>query len=235
MLEVRHLHVSYGNIQAVRGVNLDVPTGKVVALIGNNGAGKSTTLRAISGLLRPTRGAIRFEGRDITGAPPHLIARAGIIQVPEGRRIFSQLTVRENLIMATYARPKRTSLAGDLERVFSLFPILRERQHQLGGTLSGGEQQMLAIARALLSQPRLLLLDEPSMGLAPILVERIYESIEAVRRQGTTILLVEQNAQMALAIADYGYVMEAGEVMLEGPAGDLRHNDQVRRVYLGES
>ena len=207
--------------------------GEIVALLGNNGAGKTTTLKTISGLLTPRRGAVVLEGETLTGRPPHEVVLKGIAHVPEGRRIFNRLTVRENLLMGAYLR-RDAGIAGDLERVLALFPRLRERLAQVAGTLSGGEQQMLAIARALMTHPRLLLLDEPSMGLAPVLVEQIFETISDINRQGTTILLVEQNAAMALAVAHRAYVLETGAVALSGAARELAENPNVRRAYLGE-
>ena len=226
--------VAYGAILAVRGITLSVGTGELVALIGSNGAGKTTTLRTISGLLRPRAGRLTYEGADLTRLPPHEVVARGIVQVPEGRQIFGGLTVRENLLLGTTAR-RRDSAAidEDLERVFALFPILRERRGQPGGTLSGGEQQMLAIGRALMARPKLLLLDEPSLGLAPLVVNRIFEVIARLKSEGTTILLVEQNARKALAIADRAYVMETGRIVLSGPAPGLAANPAVERAYLG--
>ena len=233
MLAVDGLDVYYGEIRALRGVALAVEQGEIVALLGNNGAGKTTTLRSVSGLLRPRAGGVRFDGQSLDDVPPHEIVRRGIAHVPEGRRIFNRLTVRENLLMGAYLR-RDTSIERDLGRVFALFPRLEERLTQVAGTLSGGEQQMLAIGRALMANPRLLLLDEPSMGLAPVLVEQIFETIVDINRQGTTILLVEQNAAMALSIAHRGYVLETGVVVLSGSAGELSENADVRRAYLGE-
>jgi branched-chain amino acid transport system ATP-binding protein len=233
MLEIEDLHVAYGEIRALKGVSLSVRPGEIVALLGNNGAGKTTTLRAVSGLLPARGGDIRVEGKSVVGLLPHEIVRQGIAHVPEGRRIFNRLSVLENLLMGGYARADR-GVAEDLARVLELFPRLRERRDQVAGTLSGGEQQMLAIGRALMARPRLLLLDEPSMGLAPVLVEQIFETVTDINRQGTTILLVEQNAAMALSIAGRGYVLEAGTVVLEGPAAALAENPEVRRAYLGE-
>ena len=233
MLRLEALDVYYGEIHALRGVALDVRDGEIVTLLGNNGAGKSTTLKTISGLLVPRRGSVVFDGRPLAGVPAHDIVARGIAHVPEGRRIFNRLTVRENLTMGAYLRTDR-DVEGDLDRVFELFPRLKERVTQVAGTLSGGEQQMLAIARALMARPRLLLLDEPSMGLAPVLVEQIFATIGSINRQGTTILLVEQNAAMALSIAHRGYVLETGTVVLSGSAGQLAENEQVRRAYLGE-
>ena len=233
MLRLDALDVYYGEIHALKGVSLEVHRGEIVALLGNNGAGKTTTLRTISGLLAPRRGAIHLEDRAIAGMPAHEVVGLGIAHVPEGRRIFNRLTVRENLMMGAFLR-KDAEVAGDLERVFSLFPRLQERITQVAGTLSGGEQQMLAIGRALMARPRLLLLDEPSMGLAPVLVEQIFETVADINRQGTTILLVEQNAAMALSIARRGYVLETGAVVLSGRAATLGDDAEVRRAYLGE-
>ena len=233
MLSVDALEVAYGEIRALKGVALEVGRGEIVALLGNNGAGKTTTLKTISGLLRPTRGAVMLDGEPLVGVPPHDIVSKGIAHVPEGRRIFNRLTVRENLVMGAYLR-RDAGIAGDLDRVFALFPRLKERAVQVAGTLSGGEQQMLAIGRALMLSPRLLLLDEPSMGLAPVLVEQIFDTIADINRQGTTILLVEQNAAMALSIAHRGYVLETGTIALTGTAAELSDNAEVRRAYLGE-
>ena len=233
MLELADVHVRYGNIRALQGVSLRVDTGELVALIGSNGAGKSTTLRTISGLLRPTQGTITFEGADITAAATDRIVALGISQCPEGRRIFGSLTVADNLRLGAVSRSDAAAIAADLQMVFELFPLLKERLRQAGGTLSGGEQQMLAIGRALMSRPRLLLLDEPSLGLAPLMVERIFETIAELKRQGRTILLVEQNVHHALDVADRAYVMETGRITLEGPAEVLRRDPQVERSYLG--
>jgi len=233
LLEVEDLHVFYGEIHALKGAALTVRRGEIVAVLGSNGAGKTTTLKSISGLLAPRRGRIMLEGRQISGVPPHEVVLRGIAHVPEGRRIFNRLSVRENLAMGAYLR-RDEGVPADLDRVFALFPVLQERLAQVAGTLSGGEQQMLAIGRALMASPRLLLLDEPSMGLAPVLVERIFETIADINRQGTTILLVEQNAAMALAIAHRGYVLEAGTIALSGTAAELAENPDVRRAYLGE-
>jgi branched-chain amino acid transport system ATP-binding protein len=233
VLEVRDLHVSYGEIPALKGISLSVGAGEIVALLGSNGAGKTTTLRTLSGLLAPRAGDIVLEDRPIAGLPAHVIVRRGIAHVPEGRRIFNRLTVRENLEMGAYTRSD-AGVAADLERVFALFPRLRERRAQVAGTLSGGEQQMLAIARALMASPRLLLLDEPSMGLAPVLVEQIFETVQDINRQGTTILLVEQNAALALDVAQRAYVLETGSIVLSGAAADLARDQDVRRAYLGE-
>ena len=234
MLELTDVHVQYGNIRSLRGVTLRVAEGELVALIGSNGAGKTTTLRTISGLLRPSPGAITFEGADIHRASTDRIVALGISHCPEGRRIFGSLSVRENLVLGAVSRSDQAAIATDMEMVFELFPLLQERLRQAGGTLSGGEQQMLAIGRALMARPRLLLLDEPSMGLAPVLVEQIFATIAEVNRQGTTMLLVEQNAAMALSIAHRGYVLETGAVVLSGTAGQLAENAEVRRAYLGE-
>ncbi len=233
MLTLDALDVYYGEIHALRRVALEVRGGEIVTLLGNNGAGKSTTLKTISGLLVPRQGSIVFDGQPLAGVAAHEIVARGIAHVPEGRRIFNRLTVRENLTMGAYLRTD-ANVDADLERAFALFPRLKERVGQIAGTLSGGEQQMLAIARALMARPRLLLLDEPSMGLAPVLVEQIFATIDSINRQGTTILLVEQNAAMALSIAHRGYVLETGSVVLSGTAGQLAENAEVRRAYLGE-
>lgn len=233
ILELRGVSSYYGVIQALHEVTLHVERGEIVTLIGGNGAGKSTTLRTISGLIHPKAGSVHFEGRDITGLPAHRIAELGIGHVPEGRQIFPRLTVHENLAMGAYTR--RDSLKEDYEKVFTMFPRLRERLEQKGGTLSGGEQQMLAIGRALMMRPRILLLDEPSMGLAPVLVEQIFESIVDLNRQGVTILLVEQNALQALEVAHRGYVIQTGRIVLADRADRLLQNEEVRRAYLGEA
>ena len=233
MLRLDGLDVYYGQIRALKGVSLEVRSGEIVALLGNNGAGKTTTLKTISGLLVPRQGTVHLEDRVLTGTPPHDVVGRGIGHVPEGRRIFNRLSVRENLMMGAFLRSDG-GIAEDLQRMFTLFPRLQERITQVAGTLSGGEQQMLAIGRALMGRPRLLLLDEPSMGLAPVLVEQIFDTIGAVNRQGTTILLVEQNAAMALSIAHRGYVLETGSVVLSGTAAELSENAEVRRAYLGE-
>ena len=233
MLKVESLDVAYGEIRALKGVGLEVGRGEIVTILGNNGAGKTTTLKTISGLLHPTAGTIMLEAEPLVGVPPHAIVSRGVAHVPEGRRIFNRLTVRENLTMGAYLRSD-AGIAADLERVFELFPRLAERITQVAGTLSGGEQQMLAIGRALMANPRLLLLDEPSMGLAPVLVEQIFDTISDINRQGMTILLVEQNAAMALSIAHRGYVLETGTMALTGTAAELADNPEVRRAYLGE-
>lgn len=234
LLSVENLHVSYGAIRALHGISFHVNEGEIVTLIGANGAGKSTTLRAISGLLPVDQGHIRYEGKDITNASADQIVRMGIVHVPEGRKIFAPLTVRENLEMGAFTRKDKREIEKSMEFVFNLFPRLRERAEQMGGTLSGGEQQMLAVARALMAKPRLLLMDEPSMGLAPILVEEIFEVIQRLNREeGVTILLVEQNAHMALSVAHRGYVLETGTIQLEGTAEELRTNPRVREAYLG--
>jgi branched-chain amino acid transport system ATP-binding protein len=233
MLVVDDVHTYYGQIHALQGVTLEVAKGEVVTLIGANGAGKTTTLKTISGLLHARLGSVKFEGEDITKVPPHKLVERGIGHAPEGRRIFSRLTVLENLQMGAFSRSK-ANIAPDIERVFALFPRLKERERQLGGTLSGGEQQMLAIGRALMSEPRMLLLDEPSLGLAPILVAQVFETIKEINSQGTTVLLVEQNALQALSIAHRGYVLQTGEVVLSGTADSLRQNETVRKAYLGE-
>ena len=233
MLKVESIDVAYGEIRALKGVALEVGQGEIVTILGNNGAGKTTTLKTISGLLHPTRGAITLEDESLLDVPPHAIVSRGIAHVPEGRRIFNRLTVRENLMMGAYLRGD-SRIATDLERVFGLFPRLSERLTQVAGTLSGGEQQMLAIGRALMANPRLLLLDEPSMGLAPVLVEQIFDTITDINRQGMTILLVEQNAAMALSIAHRGYVLETGSIALAGTAAELSENADVRKAYLGD-
>jgi branched-chain amino acid transport system ATP-binding protein len=232
LLEVHDLHTFYGNIEALKGISIDVEEGEVVTLIGSNGAGKSTTLRSISGLTPPRQGTIKFDGQEIGETAPQDIVRLGISQAPEGRRCFPRMTVRENLELGAYLR-RDQRIKGDLERVFELFPRLKERHKQKAGTMSGGEQQMLAIGRALMSNPRLLLLDEPAMGLAPVLVERIYETIAEINRQGTTILLVEQNANFALEVAKRGYVLETGTVALTDSSDSLRENPEVQKAYLG--
>jgi branched-chain amino acid transport system ATP-binding protein len=233
VLELRDVDVFYGNIQALKSVSLTVRRGEVVTLIGSNGAGKTTTLRAIAGLNRPRRGSITLDGDRIDGLPAHQIVERGVSQSPEGRHVFARMTVRENLEMGAFTR-KGVDLSGDIERVHELFPILSERSRQKAGTLSGGEQQMLAIGRALMAAPKVLLLDEPSLGVSPLLTQRLYEALAEINRQGTTMLLVEQNANMALALADRGYVMETGAIVLSDEASKLRTDDQVRKAYLGE-
>jgi branched-chain amino acid transport system ATP-binding protein len=233
MLAVRDLRVAYGKIEAVKGVSFSVDAGEVVTLIGSNGAGKTTILRTISALLRPNAGEILFEGERIDRAPAHKIVERGVAHVPEGRRIFPRMSVQENLDLGAYSR-RDGNVAADLERVFELFPILRERRSQGAGTLSGGEQQMLAIGRGLMSRPRLLMLDEPSMGLSPIVMQRIFTTLAELKAQGTTLLLVEQNASAALGLADHGHVLETGRIVLSGTAADLLGNEQVRKAYLGE-
>jgi branched-chain amino acid transport system ATP-binding protein len=234
ILELENVHTYYGSIHALKGISIVVLDGEIVTLIGANGAGKSTTLRSINGLNRPREGRITFEGREITSTPAHEIVKRGIAQSPEGRRLFPRMSVLENLEMGAFQRSDRSGLREDMDRVFSLFPRLAERKTQKAGTMSGGEQQMLAIGRALMAHPKLLLLDEPSMGLAPIFVERIFETIVEVNKQGTSILLVEQNALMALDTADRGYVLETGSIALADEAKALRENEQVRKTYLGE-
>jgi branched-chain amino acid transport system ATP-binding protein len=234
MLELKDVVVRYGGIEAVRGVSITVSEGEFLTLIGGNGAGKSTTLRTISGVKNLSEGEIYFDGERIDALPSHEIVELGLSQVPEGRHIFPRMSVRENLSMGAFSRKGGKAVGEDYERVFDLFPVLKERERQLGGTLSGGEQQMLAVGRALMSHPRLLMLDEPSMGLAPLFVEKIFDLLSKVHEQGTTILLVEQNAQVALQIADRGYVLETGEIVLEDEADKLLTNDQVRKAYLGE-
>jgi branched-chain amino acid transport system ATP-binding protein len=234
LLEVKDIHSYYGPVHALRGVSLTVEEGEIVTLIGSNGAGKTTTLRSIHGILPPRKGKVVFRGEEIQGKPAHDMIRRGIAQSPEGRKIFPRMTVLENLEMGAYHRSDRSEIKEDLDRVFDLFPRLKERAKQEAGTLSGGEQQMLAIGRALMGRPKLLLLDEPSMGLAPVLVERIFQTIEEINKQGTTILLVEQNANVALEVATRGYVLESGRVVNAAPARDLRQDPRVREAYLGE-
>jgi len=233
MLEVEAIHSYYGNIHALKGISLSVEKGEIVTLIGANGAGKTTTLRTITGAMKPREGAVRLEGQDLAPFKPHEIVYKGMSMVPEGRRIFSRLTVSENLEMGSYTRTDKTELAADFERIFTLFPRLKERHTQVAGTLSGGEQQMLATARALMAHPRLLLMDEPSMGLAPVLVEAIFETIQRINKEGTTILLVEQNALMALSVAGRGYVLQTGEIVLQDTAANLSKNTMVQKAYLG--
>ena len=233
LLEVKDVHTFYGNIEALKGVSIEVEEGECVTLIGSNGAGKSTTLRSISGLTPPREGTIRFDGTEIGEVPPQEIVQLGISLSPEGRHVFPRMTVRENLDLGGYLRKDRDGVERDRDRVYALFPRLKERERQKGGTMSGGEQQMLAIGRALMANPRLLLLDEPSMGIAPILVERIYETIAEINRQGTTILLVEQNANYALEVSKRGYVLETGQIALEDESSKLRTNPEVQKAYLG--
>jgi branched-chain amino acid transport system ATP-binding protein len=239
LLELSGVHIHYGGIEAVKGIDLTVDEGEIVTMIGANGAGKTTTLKTISGLKHPSEGTITFQGERIDTFPAHRVTALGLGHAPEGRRIFGRMSVTENLLMGLYAgrrtkEGKRKAEREGLERVFALFPILKEREKQLGGTLSGGQQQMLAIGRALMTRPSLLMLDEPSMGLAPMLVERIFDTVREINEQGTTVLLIEQNAQMALNAARRGYVIESGEIVLEDQASELLANDQVRKAYLGE-
>lgn len=234
MLKVSDLNTSYGKIHAIRGISFEVHKGEIVTLIGANGAGKSTTLKTISGMLAPTSGSLMFNGEEIAGMPAHKVTAQHIIHVPEGRRIFAQMTVRENLEMGAFLRKDKDGIAKDLEEVYELFPRLKERLGQKGGTLSGGEQQMLAIGRAMMSKPDLLMLDEPSMGLAPVVVETIFDIIKELNKQGITILLVEQNANVALSIADRGYVLETGQIKLTGTGAELLQDESVRKAYLGE-
>jgi branched-chain amino acid transport system ATP-binding protein len=233
MLTLKGVHTHYGRIRALQGIDLYVGRGEIVTLIGANGAGKTTTLKTISGLLHPRKGTVTFEGKDISHRAAHHLVHDGIGHAPEGRRIFSRMTVLENLYMGAFSRDQKT-IGPDIDRVMELFPRLRERTHQLGGTLSGGEQQMLAIGRALMSEPRVLLLDEPSLGLAPILVQQVFQKIKEINAQGTTVLLVEQNALQALSIAHRAYVLQTGRVVLTGPSEDVKQNESVRKAYLGE-
>jgi branched-chain amino acid transport system ATP-binding protein len=235
ILEIDDIHTYYGSIHALKGISLTVNEGEIVTLLGANGAGKTTTLRSINGLNRPRQGSIRFQGRDITTTPAHQIVKRGIAQSPEGRRLFPRMTVTENLEMGAFQRSDRSGIRDDMDRVFELFPRLHERRSQKAGTMSGGEQQMCAIGRALMAQPKLLLLDEPSLGLAPIFVERIFEIVKTINEQGTSILLVEQNALMALDNANRGYVLETGRIVLADDAAALKTNEQVRKTYLGET
>jgi len=234
LLQVNDIHTYYGHIHALKGISLSVEQGEIVTLIGANGAGKPTTIRTISGLLHPRSGAVLLNGEQINGMPAHQIVTKGIGQSPEGRQIFTRLTVQENLEMGAYSRSDKDGVKKDLDHVFQLFPRLAERRTQAGGTLSGGEQQMLAMGRALMTRPRVLMLDEPSMGLAPVLVDTIFEIIKTLNQEGTTILLVEQNAARALSVANRGYVLETGRIMLEGNAQELAANEQIRKLYLGE-
>ena len=235
LLELADVHTYYGNIHALKGISVTVDKGEIVTLIGSNGAGKTTTLKTISGILHPKKGTVTLEGKRIDHVPPHEIVALGICQSPEGRRIFPRLTTMENLEMGAFHRTDPASIPEDMERVFGLFPRLKDRRSQQGGTLSGGEQQMLAIGRALMSRPRILLLDEPSMGLSPVLVETIFEIIQDIHAQGTPILLVEQNALMALQVANRGYVLQTGRIVLQDTAANLGENEMVRKAYLGES
>jgi branched-chain amino acid transport system ATP-binding protein len=234
LLRVEDLHAGYGPIEVLKGISLEVREGEIVTLLGANGAGKTSTLRCLSGCNRPRQGRVTFAGRDIHGLPAHEVVRLGLVHAPEGRRIFPRLTVLENLRMGAYTHTDHGGVESDLARVFELFPVLRDRQRQAGGTLSGGEQQMLAVARALLARPRLLLLDEPSLGLAPLVVRRIFEVIGQLNREGLSVLLVEQNARLALRLAHRGYVLETGRVTLSGPAATLRDDPRVKNAYLGE-
>jgi len=233
LLEVEELRVSYGAIEAVKGITFSVEAGQIVTLIGGNGAGKTTTLRTLSGLLRPTAGDIRFDGRTIRGLPGHAVVQRGLAHAPEGRRIFGRMTIQENLELGAFAR-RDGDIRKDMDRVYELFAVLGERRNKPAGVLSGGEQQMLAIGRAMMSRPRMLMLDEPSMGLSPIMMQRIFDVIGELRAAGTTILLVEQNAQAALSLADHGYVIETGVIVLDGPGQQLLHDEGVRKAYLGE-
>lgn len=233
LLDVQDLNTYYGNIHALKGISLSVDHGEIVSLIGANGAGKTTTLHTISGLIRPRSGAVLFDGEDLTHVPAHEIVPRGVIQVPEGRRTFARLTVEENLRMGGFSLKRKGEVQEGIDRAFAMFPRLKERRSQVAGTLSGGEQQMLAIGRALMAKPRILLLDEPSMGLAPTLVESIFATIQRIHAEGTAILLVEQNASMALDVADRGYILQTGEIVLADTSDNLRDNDEVRRAYLG--
>lgn len=234
MLKIENLQVFYGGIHALKGINVDVPAGKIVTLVGANGAGKSTTLRTIAGLIKPKEGKVFFQGEDVTSCKTTEIVKKGITLVPEGRRIFSNLTVNENLQLGAYGRKDKIEISKDLNWVYNLFPRLKEREWQAGGTLSGGEQQMLAIGRALMSKPKVLMMDEPSLGLAPLIVKDVFNIIKEIHSLGMTVLLIEQNAKVALQIADYGYVLEVGKIVLEGTGQELEANDEVRKAYLGE-
>ncbi|MEU9043723.1 MULTISPECIES: ABC transporter ATP-binding protein [unclassified Kitasatospora] len=234
LLEVEDLRVAYGKIEAVKGISFTVEQGEVTTLIGTNGAGKTTTLRTLSGLLKPTAGRITFDGQDLSTVPAHKIVALGLAHSPEGRHIFPRMTIEENLLLGAFLRTDTAGIAADVERAYSLFPILGERRKQAAGTLSGGEQQMLAMGRALMSQPKLLMLDEPSMGLSPLMMQKIMATIIELKSSGTTILLVEQNAQAALSLSDQGYVMETGRIVLSGTGADLLHDESVRKAYLGE-
>lgn len=233
LLEIDTIAVFYDKIQALKGVSLEVREGQIVTLVGGNGAGKSTTLKTVSGLLQPRHGEVRLAGQRISGTAAHLVAALGVVQVPEGRRVFGKLTVRENLEMGAFCRRDRAGISEDKDRMTTLFPRLKERWRQLAGTLSGGEQQMVATARALMARPKVLLMDEPSMGLAPMMVEQVFETVTAINAQGVTILLVEQNALLALSIANYGYVLESGRIILSGKAADLLDDERVQHAYLG--
>ena len=234
LLEVEDLRVAYGKIEAVKGISFSVEAGQVVALIGTNGAGKTTTLRTLSGLLKPTAGKITFDGQVLNGVPAHKVVSLGLAHSPEGRHIFPRLTIAENLQLGAFLRSDKDGIERDIQRAYDLFPILGERRRQAAGTLSGGEQQMLAMGRALMSRPKLLMLDEPSMGLSPIMMQKIMETIATLKAEGMTILLIEQNAQAALSLADQAYVLEVGTIKLSGTGQDLLHNDEVRKTYLGE-
>ncbi|NYV73432.1 ABC transporter ATP-binding protein [Streptomyces sp. UH6] len=234
LLEVEDLRVAYGKIEAVKGISFKVDAGQVVTLIGTNGAGKTTTLRTLSGLLKPSGGTIRFEGKNLDKVPAHKVVSLGLAHSPEGRHIFPRMSIEDNLRLGAYLRDDRDGITRDIQRAYDLFPILGERRRQAAGTLSGGEQQMLAMGRALMSQPKLLMLDEPSMGLSPIMMQKIMATISELKAQGTTILLVEQNAQAALSLADHGYVMEIGKITLTGTGQELLHDESVRKAYLGE-
>lgn len=233
MLKITDLHVAYGGIKALRGIDLEVPEGKIVTLIGANGAGKSTTLRAISGLVTPVQGSITYNGKELLGMPINKIIEEGIVMVPEGRRVFPDMSVLENLKIGAYLRKDKAGIVEDIEWVYTLFPRLKERNWQMAGTLSGGEQQMLAVGRALLSRPKVLMMDEPSLGLAPLIVRDIFSIIKEINKQGMTILLIEQNANMALHVADIGYVLETGNITLKGPGKELLRDENVKRAYLG--
>lgn len=233
LLELKNVVASYGNIKALKGISLSVEEGKIVTLIGANGAGKSTTMKTIMGVMKPNKGDILFEGQSIRGKKPYQIVSAGVVLVPEGRQILQSMTVQENLEMGAYQRKDKAGIEEDMERVFAQFPRLKERLTQYGGTLSGGEQQMLAIGRAMMARPKVMLLDEPSMGLAPLVVQQIFDVVKAINQGGTTVLLVEQNARKALQIADYAYVMETGKIVLEGPAQEVASNPSVMAAYLG--
>ncbi len=233
LLEIQDLHAYYGNIQALKGISLNVDQGEIVTLIGANGAGKTTTLRVISGLLKPRQGSVLLNGQDLSEFKAHEVVNQGVAMVPEGRGVFSKLTVLENLELGAYSRSDKAGIQEDIERIFGIFPRLKERRTQVGGTLSGGEQQMLSTARALMARPSLLLMDEPSMGLAPVLIESVFESLLEINKQGTTILLVEQNALMALQVASRGYVLQTGEIVLSDTADGLRENEMVQKAYLG--